>query len=1287
MKINGEWFKTYLLDSTTSIIERIALYTGVAPRYLNFTPNIDSISITTDADIRVTNMLQPFLRQTTLVFPSNLVPVTPSGAGGANFSRKEMEEIFIIEHEILREQPSLYILLENLITTNVDEVWNNRHKKQQQFKDEFIELQKRVETHLKKCKEFEKIKSTKSNGYNETHVRLNLYIDSDAEISEIFNSMSANYQIPYANYNKFFKILHNFQICPSWLEYDLPGGIFMKIDSEIYEGSTDYITKLTEFGSQYEYNHDIQATKSCRFFQRYTNAAIIKSQFNEKSCVLLTVDIVVGAKHLSRDVVFSNLFKTIRCFTESQIITIEEKNSTGLLIFPFQTVLIPIWTDLCMTNSYFNSLVVIDESIRASKKRENIYMYVIDDPLDIITMMTKTTTKPGMFNMATENTFYLRARIKAKTSREAIRYGEIIAKLITIYNDAFESILNIYREFIPDFLENTMQKFSEIKPIDDFLRLKDAAPEIFLANYSRECFKRPTVVSEEEAIHLMETGEKQVIPFPIFGEATKRYYTCNHKTHPYPGLRKNKLENKNKFPYIPCCYIKNQDREGTKLRHYYIQSGIQEQQTAVQNIFLSNKILPPGMSGVLPENIKKLFSIINPDPKYQFVRFGINNNYNSLIEAVMIALNHNNLQFVEPEDRPQVVEKQRVLLNANANIYSSAAKQELYDHKISDIAERLKREKLNALEFFHVMEQYFDCSIFLFTSTDKNPQGTLSIPPHSQIHIKAIPTRPAVFIYQQNKMNEIHCELIVQTVVGLPKTLENMTTFFTFDDYIVQQIWKVFTNINRTFTSSGLVTPVMLPYVKGVLYSKPGKMFLQVVSQYIDIYGKARMLTIKHNNELISFMCDPIAPYASPISTNFVRTSIKYVLQIVDIFKATVVEQRLNADTCREVVITVPSLSVQDPRYLKHQDINRPVDGIRLVILCNDKVLLKNTPINTNLEYETVFKYEKTPLTLYDTNRKITKLLVHHALYMFSMFLHSRNAQPTDKNLSLWINNQTVVNPSMFNQAVKKYNSNQNNIDYIRFYKPNPFIETSSNKMYLPSKEVQIRLAYTIRLFMNTNDSKMVSFYKNKSIQGFYSEISDFLPMPNQSIFEDVKAVNYMLESYKSDMYIIKTLKTESREPYFIYISIYPDNIFIARNVITKHFAFKDQRGRPTKKESFNDDASDSLDDLEPQEEAALVKKHTSKKYKIFHFLEGYHPLHVAIYIVRFWNLYKYNPTANELLQAVRQKVLEEGNIDVYSWVSYQNLTNLTNYLNPAPGLVAGYKIENVVRYTAIMKL
>jgi hypothetical protein len=189
--------------------------------------------------------------------------------------------------------------------------------------------------------------------------------------------------------------------------------------------------------------------------------------------------------------------------------------------------------------------------------------------------------------------------------------------------------------------------------------------------------------------------------------------------------------------------------------------------------------------------------------------------------------------------------------------------------------------------------------------------------------------------------------------------------------------------------------------------------------------------------------------------------------------------------------------------------------------------------------------------------------------------------------------------------------------------------------------------------------------------------------MQNQSIFEDVKSVNYMLESYKTDLYITKTLKTESREPYFIYISIYPDDIFIARNIITKYITFKDQRGRPPIK-CFSEESTE--DEFEP-EENVIMKKNIPKKYKTYKFLKEYNPLQVATYIVRFWNLYKYNPIENELLQAIQHSKIEQGNVDVYSWIDYKNLTNLTNYTDPIPGFVAGYKIENMVRYTAIMKL
>ena len=87
--------------------------------------------------------------------------------------------------------------------------------------------------------------------------------------------------------------------------------------------------------------------------------------------------------------------------------------------------------------------------------------------------------------------------------------------------------------------------------------------------------------------------------FPAHGESTKRYYICDHTSHPYPGLRDNTLENKKKFPYIPCCYTKDQNREGTKFNYYYAQAQMKDKNNAVQDIFISGKTMAPGIPGTL----------------------------------------------------------------------------------------------------------------------------------------------------------------------------------------------------------------------------------------------------------------------------------------------------------------------------------------------------------------------------------------------------------------------------------------------------------------------------------------------------------------------------------------------------------------------------------------------------------------------------------------------------------------------------------------------------------------
>ena len=1383
MKVDGIYFKTYLLDTPVTIFERIALEKGILPKYLECDPILDStFKITEDVNIKTTNIFLKFAKQSRFDFPSDEI--------SSNISRREAEEIFIIYHKVVNEDELLLQFITNVVVENVYFIWDSRVSRLNQFETEFHSFRKKTETSISYFKRFELIEPAQSLVYNETSKRINIFIDQNMAIAEVFNSVITSYYVPYVNFNKFYKIVHNFQIHSGWLEYEIDNAIFLKIDCETKSVFYTPLTHLIPLDQVDVLENTVvpivpSLTKHPKLYDRYTNAVLIKTKFQERDCLLITADLTVGANNVSKDVFIDRILNAITCIDAKNILQIEETNNTGVVIFPHQTIFIPVWADLCMTNHFFSSVVAIDESIRSSKTRENSYLYVINTP-DIITLIMKKIKKPGMYNMEKEGSPYIRTIIKARTYNDALRYQDIINRLFTIYNTEFQNIVDVYRVFLPTFLKDKEIKLQTLKQPDDFTSLKNIAPDIFLPNYSRECAKRPTVVSNQEAALLMETGEKPVMPFPVFGEAEQRWYVCNHESHPYPGLRKNKLENRNKYPFLPCCYIKDQDREGTKLRHYYLQTKLKPHQPVIQDVFLSNKILPPGLAGVLPENLKRLFQIINPNLEYQFLRFGINTNKNSLLEAVMVALNYNNLQFLEPSQRIRVVEKQREVLVQHAEIYAYAAKQELYDYSLDTIISKLKYSNLNVVEVVHVIEQMFDCNIFIFAVNEKNPAGIFVVPPHSRVYIKNVPLRPTVLIYHLERANEFHNELIVQARVDQPKILNNMLTTFTFNGDVVKNIWQIFISITRSFKHSTPIPSSILPYIKPVttllLNPTPKTYTILAISQHIDRYGKTRVLNLSMKDEnlltsKITMITDPIPPYSSPVSTKIYRPSLKTVSDLVRILKATVVEQRILKNRCREVVATITSLSIKDPRQ-PEQTVSKLTTALTIIMLCDDSTHLENVPKTSAVEYENLFQKQSTPLMIYTKNKKLAKLLYQHALYLFSTFLYQNSLSPSDHWLAKWATKYVEINPALFKEienitthppsaagasrqsdlfqedilqsnyndetllsksnsasARKKETStsseggtNNKYNCYLEFDKRVPFVKTLSpsaltmdkkfNKiLIIPSVGTLKRLVYMIRLYMNTNYLDLVSYYEKKYIENFYVEIDDFTSFPTQFLIEHnpdfthtpVQVQSLALQdlvynitsNYKTDLYITKTLRVDSATSYFIYSSIIPNTIFIARNTVIKTPIVEQELNQKidlanTEEDMFDTEADQSdNEDVYLSEFPDLAENQTNKNAKnvktslvLTYFVENYLPLDVAVFIVRFWDKYKFNPTNTELIEAIESNNINDGNVEIYSWKNFQTYKNLTNYISPiSTGFIFAYKVDNIPRYTAVMAL
>ncbi len=95
--------------------------------------------------------------------------------------------------------------------------------------------------------------------------------------------------------------------------------------------------------------------------------------------------------------------------------------------------------------------------------------------------------------------------------------------------------------------------------------LREKLPELFVHNYTRECPVLPVMLSFSEAERQRQT--KRVILYPSEGKFA-RYYTAP-EGH-FVGLKRNRLENRDRFPCLVTCYLQDHMmRRGSETHRYY----------------------------------------------------------------------------------------------------------------------------------------------------------------------------------------------------------------------------------------------------------------------------------------------------------------------------------------------------------------------------------------------------------------------------------------------------------------------------------------------------------------------------------------------------------------------------------------------------------------------------------------------------------------------------------------------------------------------------------------------
>lgn len=1074
--LNEEEFEIYAIDSYQTIVDRIAAKYNTLPKYLKFGAPKPQLLQDFIGYIQVENILDQIMYQEDVEISQEFRDEIDQNYPQLDMV-KDVEELYIAYNNLINEAGRSAIMSAKGFTVNIEDTWEKGDRIRSDFENLRRELLKKVESHVNISKSLDGISEAfHTNFYFEKSMITIDFGPQTQSIAEIFNKMSTTDYVPFIGFENIFKVHSTFIPDKKWVNGDsiYPDGyIVMKVDGERESG--------------------VRGVKD--LYQKFSDVifAIVDGR------LIANLLVVLGKRNIPR-AEFQR--RALKVFGEihPNIITTSETNAVGVFYFPHQSLDTTILTDMIMNDSKFYNIVAVDESVRLTKVKKNVFMRTIYGSEAIAIQMNvgeKGELPPGIL----DKELYLRVRITKTTTQQRVKdLQNLIAKLITLYNYNYQKVADEYSLYLPSFTKVPLVT-AETRQRLRTLTLGELAPEVFPPRYSRRCTKPPKIITDEEAA---ET-DKVVMEFPIFGETTKRNYICDHPKEVFPGLQENKLENSREFPLIPCCYVKDQRIvKGSKYNHYF--KGEQLKKTSQsQDIFKTGKILSVGAVGVLPKKINNLFETILT-PERQFMRRGTNTSRLSFLEAILTA--RGVVNGFEPDIMSKLYNELKRLMTPE---YAAAAKQELYHKTIPEILEIMRTGDLRATWFVNMFELVFNCNIFVFTDDDN---GSLTVPEHAMCYYKLKPSKQTYFIYQHwgsdsDLPDFPQCELMVMTPRSNPR---NQISMFPAGSEISMKVFDVFRQLTSKFKFSEEIPVLQIRKIP-------------IKFQAVDAYGKCRLLSTHYEGIDMTLMTDPCPPFAKPLGYDIFRPSLTDVGRMIKHYGFQPIVQRKDHRTMRtrEVVVLVGTLY-----------------GTYLV---DDKDILPGVAVEIGERYG-IFTTTPSPHPLADMIilDKTSRVLAQNAIYVINKFLQGRKL--TKDSLKRFTDEKVI-----FDQSV----------DY-ELDKMRPIFEDPSNNMItqdysiiIQNVEVWKRLLFYVSMFYKRHKDIFLSYSSMINIPHFFDDVSDYRIKTEEYLLEGKTSVDNLISKKKIDIlrHAVSAIIPNITETYFFKNSVFGNKVYMAQNAPT----------------------------------------------------------------------------------------------------------------------------------------
>lgn len=534
------------------------------------------------------------------------------------------------------------------------------------------------------------------------------------------------------------------------------------------------------------------------------------------------------------------------------------------------------------TNPVLRSFIIMNESNTAgSSKRSQMYQFInmgINLPLRGET--------PSM-SIRQEDTDDVTVTLSDVKDRELEYYKTLSSKIIAVSMMDSKYIVQMFGTFSWIGHVKAVKQSKSTKLSGPLGELKRVAGDIFVSIYSRKCQgdDQPTLINKEDIEDFKsktfefrgKTHKRQVMPFPE--DNPKLYLVCTRDPEkPFPGLLVNKLDNSDKFPYIPCCYKTNNFDEKTQTFFK------KDRNKTSKNDLITNKVLRLSKTGTLPYRIGELLSDIVPG---SYKRLGTIISPKSLIHSFVYAIDENyriairdgNNAIIDAMEKEYVALFNRVI--SNPLLGTGVVKQELYDYTNKQIKDYVDGEHYDYEFIYRFLEEFIGngYNVFAFTNsltkdTTTGLPGDMLIPRYKLYHYRIHrPELPTIILFKTwgaegDNLLYPQYELIVSE----------------FDDEIQTTFGPDMTTglleyMNLVHNVKVLDQKISLPSINYEKYLVEDSH--KIVGQFIDTYGKLRAIRLEKNGKRIDVLTIPSQPMKYPVFDVITRHSYDTVVSIL----------------------------------------------------------------------------------------------------------------------------------------------------------------------------------------------------------------------------------------------------------------------------------------------------------------------------------------------------------------------------------------------------------------------